>query len=29
MAEQQENVILIVNPMKYVFPEYAVARQNV
>lgn len=29
MAEHQENVTLIVNPMKYAFPEYVVARQNV
>jgi hypothetical protein len=29
MAEHQQNVPLIVNPMKYVFREYVVVLQNV
>jgi len=29
MAEHQQNVQLIVSPMKYAFREYVVARQNV
>lgn len=29
MAEHQGNVTLIVNPMRYAFPEYVVALQNV
>lgn len=29
MEEHQQNVPLIVNPMKYAFREYVAARQNV
>lgn len=29
MAEHQENVTLIVNPMRYAFREYVAVHQNV